>query len=123
MDIKLATRRIAPYKRLKVGDHVYIKESGGPVMGRVTVTECDDYEFRDSYDLRNLLVDVWEPIGLDSKEHAIRMWQKKSHMKYATVFWFDDAVKLENPIKIIKHDRRVWISDYVLPPQLRMTFN
>ncbi len=122
VDIKLSTRRIAPYQSINKGDHIYIKESGGAVKGRIIVTKVETYQFHDSYELRNLLIDIRKPIGLDDKDHAIRIWRKKSHMKYATVFWFDNPIKLETPIKVIKRDRRIWVSDYHPPQKLTEAF-
>ena len=123
VDIKLSTRRIAPWQKITLGDYLYIKASSGPVVGRCLIPEVSYFELRPgSMELLDVLIDIHDRVGLRDEEHAQRMFEQKMHMKYATVFELDEPEELQLPVDIEKSDRRTWIADYHLPTELRMAF-
>ncbi|MBI2357110.1 hypothetical protein HYV12_03625 [Candidatus Dojkabacteria bacterium] len=113
VDIKLSTRRLPPFHKMKAGDTFLIKESSGPIVGVGKIEWVEYYEIEvGKEDLLEILLDIWEQVGLESEDHAVRMFQKTRHNRYITVFGLEKVVKLPNPVWIEKRDRRSWISDY-----------
>ena len=123
VDIKLANRRIAPYGYIKPGDFMYIKESSGPVVGRVMIPQVHYYELEPgSPELLDILLVIQERVGLRDEEHAHRMFENNSYRKYATVFELADPIELPNPVRIEKNNMFTWVPDYHVPLELRMAF-
>jgi len=122
VDIKLSTRKIAPYNRIKSGDIMYIKESSGPIVGRVKMPWVDYYEISDQDEILKILLDIQDSVGLDDEAHALRMFERVRHKRYVTVFGLADPEKLGRPIKIAKSDRRVWVPGFVVNDELAFAF-
>jgi len=117
VDIKLANRRSATYGKLQPGDCVYIKESSGPVVGRVTIPHVKYYALQTgSSQLLDILLEIQERVGLKDEEHARRMFEQNNYRKYATVF------ELADPIRIEKNNMLTWVSNYQLPFELKLAF-
>lgn len=123
LDIKWSYNRIAPYNKLNKGDYIYIKETSGPVVGRLNVTEVKFMEIFHPDQILDIFLNVMDEIGLDDEEHAKRVTKRMSGKRYATLFKFSNPEPLRYPIRIEKHDRRVWIADYKLPIELKLAYN
>lgn len=124
VDIKLANRQVAPYRKISPGDFMYIKESSGPVVGRVTIPHVKYYELKSgSSDLLDILLEIQERVGLRDKEHAYRMFENNSYRKYATVFELTNPIELSNPVRIEKANMSTWVPNYQLPFELKFAFN
>jgi ASC-1-like (ASCH) protein/NTP pyrophosphatase (non-canonical NTP hydrolase) len=104
---RLAKFRSAPFKRVKKGDVVFMKESGGLVKGKFRVRRvifAENITAAKMKDLRRLY------------ERALAMpdsfWRAKAKAKFATLIFIAAAVPLDNPLSLEKHDKRSWV---VLP--------
>ncbi len=122
LDIKWSYNRIAPYKKLNAGDYIYIKETGGPVVGRIPVTEVEFLEIIHPDQIRDIFLNVMEEIGMVDEAHVERVTKRMSGKRYATLFKFGTPEPLKLPVKIEKRDRRVWIADYNLPVELKLAY-
>ncbi len=122
LDIKLSTRRIAPYNYVSAGDSMYIKESSGPVVGRLKIPWVEYHEIKDPDEILYILLDIWKPVGLDSKDHAVSMYEKVAHKKYVTIFGLSDPIILDKPVRIEKSDRRVWVPNFSPGIDLKLAF-
>lgn len=122
LDIKFSNRRVPPFNTLNKGDHMYIKESSGPVVGRCTITDFKYFDFQQGGDMLALLMEHGEKIGIESEEEAIRLFEKRSGYRYMTLFQLDEPIALPHPIRVEKHDMRVWVANYQLPLELRLAF-
>lgn len=122
VDIKLSYKRIAPYNKVTPGDIMYIKESSGPVVGRVKIISAKSYEIEDTLELLDLLLSIQPRVGLRDEAHAREMFEKVQDKKYVTVMELAEPEKLPKGIRIEKFDRRVWIADYKLPIDLALAF-
>jgi len=124
IDIKLSTQKIAPYEKLHKNDWIYLKESGGPVVGRVQVAEVEniDLEMKEPQHLFNILSKIIKEVGLKDESHAKNMYEKKKHCRYVCLFKLKNPQRIQNSVKIYKNDRRVWVPDYKLPLELEVLF-
>lgn len=122
VDIKLSNRRVAPFNAVSPGDMLYIKESSGPVVGRIQIPKVSYFEIKDPMQILDLLMEIREPVGLDDEEHATRMFEKVQDKKYVTIFELAQPEPLLHPIRVEKFDRRVWVANYSLPLELRLAY-
>jgi len=118
VDIKLSSRRIAPYQKITPQDQIFLKESSGPVVGRVTVAKVEYFVFTDPYEMLEVLMRIQEAVGIRDEAHVQRMWQQKNHLRYGTVFWMEKSIRFEPPVPIIKFDRNSWISNWGVPVEI-----
>lgn len=114
VDIKLYFTRIAPYNKLHPNDLVYIKESGGPVVGSFQISNVAFYEIHQPPQILRILEGIQSEVGLDDSADTLRMYAKTKSARYVTVFGIKNPYKLSPPILINKHDRRVWVTDFQL---------
>lgn len=122
VDIKLSYRKIAPYKKIETNDWIYIKVTGGPVVGRIQVSDVEYYDIDNSIEILEILKKIRIPVGLMTKERVLSMYEKVKYKRYVTVFTIKNPQLLELPIKIFKRDRRVWIPDYKLTGELKFAY-
>lgn len=104
MESRFSAEKTLPYGAVKKGDEIYLKESGGLVVGRAVVDNVLYYE--------NLNP---EAIGKIRKEYNNELcaddefWQEKAQAKYATLIFITKAEKFLAPLRIYKRDRRSWV--------------
>jgi len=122
LDIKFSNRRVPPFNTLNKGDHMYIKESSGPVVGRCSISNFKYFDFQKDGDMLALLMEHGERIGIESEEEAIRLFEKRNGYRYMTLFELEEPIALPHPIRVEKHDMRVWVANYQLPLELRLAF-
>lgn len=122
IDIKLSDRRIPPYNAINDGDMLYVKESSGPVVGRILIPKVTYHEISDPMQILDILLTIQDRVGLDNEEHAQRMFERVSGKRYVTLFELAEPEALERPIRIEKYDRRVWVANYNLPIDLRLAY-
>lgn len=122
VDIKLYTKRIPPWQLISAGDIMYIKETSGPVVGRVLIPKVSYYEITNPEQTLGILLSIWREVGLDSEEHALNMYEKVWDRRYVTVFHLAEPVTLQKPVSIEKRDRRVWVPYYRPPLEVLLSF-
>lgn len=112
--------KVAPYQKLHKGDVIFLKESSGPVVGKV---EVEDFEYIDVIhpdQIRDIMKEHFDEMGFEDEDQLNRYAKKKAVKRYGTLIRFTKPVKLKHPVKIQKLDRRVWIADYQLPIDLKI---
>lgn len=100
---RFSVNRCAPYNKVKNGDYLLIKKSGGPILGIVEITKVIYFELdKGSFDVirKNYseLLCIEDPL----------FWETKKDASYATLMKLSSIRKL-NPIDFIKQDRRGWV--------------
>ncbi|HSQ97883.1 MAG TPA: ASCH domain-containing protein [Rickettsiales bacterium] len=87
--------KIAPYNKVKVGDKVIMKESGGFVLGEFTVEEVR------YYDEMNINKNTTEEVKSFSKEICsdvdLNFWQSKCQAKYVSLIKISNVIKYKKP--------------------------
>ncbi len=120
LDIKWMYNKVAPYQKLHKEDIIYIKESSGPVVGRVQVDFFDYIEVIDPEQIHDIMKTHFEEMGFEDEAQLKRYAQKKSNKRYGTLIKFKNPIRFKHSVKIQKLDRRVWIADYILPIDLQI---
>jgi predicted transcriptional regulator len=102
--------RITPYNKVRVGDKIIMKESGGLVFGEFTVGKVK------YYDGMNVNKSITEEVKSFSKEICSdedpKFWESRSQARYVTLITISNVVKYEKPRPCHEKkttDRRGWI--------------
>jgi len=106
MEARFSRHRSLPYERIKKGDEIYLKISGGAILGKVSVDNVLFYE--------NLTPEM---LGKIRKEYndELKMNESFWHRVGGNKSQFVSLIFLKNPqpflskIKYPKHDRRSWV--------------
>lgn len=122
VDAKVYWKRIPPWQSISIGDMIYLKQSGGPIRGRVEVSDVNYFEVGDPQQLLILLSQIRDEIGIRSDDSFDRTFRKWSEGRYATVFWMVNPESCD-PFQFHKRDRRVWVPDFEPPQDLLDSFN
>ena len=134
--------RCAPYSKVNKGDIINMKESGGLVKGRFTVSEVETLNIRTSVEVLNIYANYGQQIfGMRhfSEEwdecyksgrlaEELKKWDKS---KYATLIHIADPIEFPQPFPFPKRDQRSWVvldgfldskaGEYVTPTESKIT--
>jgi hypothetical protein len=122
IDSKFSYRKTAPYLRIKPGDRIYLKESSGPIRGRVTVGKVVNQELRDPEDVMSFLAPFKKELGLQSESELMAIWRDRMNKKYVCQWTMLNPERAHSPVNIFKHDMRSWVVDYVVPEHVFFEF-
>lgn len=101
---RFSISKTLPYLMVKKDDEIYLKQSGGKIIGQVTVDNVLYYQGLDG-----------EAVGKLRKEYNSEMqveesfWQAKAHCRYASLFFLKNPQRYLTPVKTKKRDRRPWV--------------
>lgn len=104
VELRLSQHKVLPYGAVAKGDVIYVKNSGGKIIGQVAVDNVLYYDQLDSEMYRNLRHE-YEEASLMGKD----FWDKKSNSAFATIIFLKNPIKFLAPLSYQKHDRRPWI--------------
>lgn len=96
--------QFAPYKRVKRGDEIFMKESGGKVRGKFIAANVLFFSSLNPEKVGDIRREYEEELKADKS-----FWQSKKDAKYATLIFVSDPESLANPILLEKHDKRAWV--------------
>jgi hypothetical protein len=102
IESRFSTRKIAPYHRIRAGDVMLLKRTGGPVVGICEVADSWFYEL-DSTSWRMIKTGYLKEIHADSD-----FWMEHESAAYATLIRVRNARSVD-PIDLLKRDRRAWV--------------
>ena len=115
--------RCAPFGKVRTGDIVYMKESGGKVKGMFTVEAVETFENLTPAKIDQIFVKYREQIfvqmfpeltisktdastGYWTTYHPPFEWQVS---KYATLIHISEPVKFDEAFSFPKRDQRAWV--------------
>jgi len=104
IESRFSRHKDLPYGKIKKGDEIYMKESGGKIKGRVLVDNVLFYG-----DLSP------EKIGTLRKEYSNEIladddfWESYAKSKYVSLIFLKNPERFVSAIKFKKHDRRGWM--------------
>lgn len=105
IETRLSQAKIAPFGVISTGDMVYIKPSGGDIIGQFKVKKVIFYDNLDLSDLNYLREKYGEQVAADEA-----YWERKKSSKYATLIFIGTSSKfITSPIKLSKKDLRGWV--------------
>lgn len=101
---RFSLSQIPPFQKVKKGDIILLKQSGGKIIGQA---EVDNVLFFDKLD--------GEKIGKLRKEYSQEMmmpdefWQRKQTARYGSIIFLKSSRKYLTPLDYKKTDRRPWV--------------
>ena len=104
MEGRFSREKDLPYGKIKKGDEIFLKESGGPILGKV---EVDNVLFFDNLE-PEMLGKLRREYGKDLVVPD-KFWEKYSKSKYATLIFLKNPQRFLSKIKFKKKDRRGWV--------------
>ena len=103
IESRWSIKKIAPYKKVNIGDEILFKESGKDITASAQVKDVKYFEL--TPDIANDIRQKYgKQIGIDKFED----WHTTLHKKYCTLIWFENIKKLQ-PIKVKKNNRAGWL--------------
>lgn len=104
IDARFSLRRIPPFNQINYGDKVYIKKSGGKIVGEFKVQRVISYD--------NLTEEMVDKIRRDYNRLIKAdkyFWSDKKEAKYGTLVFLTEVQPVLFPIQFQKRDRRPWV--------------
>ena len=103
VESRFSIKRSPPYKKVKSGDIVLLKLSGGPIVGICQVTNVWSYEL-DPKSLKGIKKEFTDLLCA----HDPDFWNDRESACYATLLKIKNPVTFE-PFEVEKRDRRGWV--------------
>ena len=115
IETRISKIKIPPYKVVAVGDHVIMKQSGGPIKGVFEVAKVKTFH-SESYLDSKLFESICEAVGLKifGQRDVMNMYcntlkKKWCESKYATIMHVQNVRRYDNIIPIKKKNRQAWV--------------
>lgn len=104
IESRFAKGKIAPFKVISAGDLVYIKPSGGEIIGQFRVKKVIFFDGLEEADILDIRLKYGKQINMDED-----YWNKNLGSKYGTLIFIGNSSRfITSPIKIPKKDLRGW---------------
>ena len=98
--------RCAPYRMIKKGDIVLMKQSGGLVLGEFTVGCVETFSDLNKNFLEKLAKKYSKQLCTDVDKN---FWDKRRNSRYATFLYVSNPIRYDKPFPYPKKDRRGWV--------------
>lgn len=86
--------RYTPWDKVRKGDTVYFKDSGGPVTVKARIIKVDQYEVRDDHHALKILQSYYNDLGHDKKPQELSDYIRGK--RYAIFVFFDSVEEIES---------------------------
>jgi hypothetical protein len=113
VESRFSVYRCAPYERVRNGDLVFVKRSGGPICGVCRVEHVWNYQL-DPFSWNRIRSEF--AVALCAQDPSF--WKSREEASFATLMAVRD-VRSITPIFIRKRDRRGWV---VLRPSAELNY-
>ena len=104
IEIRLSKSKILPYGTVAKDDEIFLKNSGGKIIGKVYVDNCLYY---DKIDLQ--VFDKLKNQYQDAARMPESFWDSHRHAHFATILFLKNPQEFLTPLIFKKRDRRPWI--------------
>ncbi len=105
IESRFSKGKIAPFGIISKGDLVYIKTSGGEIIGQFRVTKVIFFDGLNFEDLEYLKEKYGKEIASDEA-----YWLKVKDSKYGSLIFIGSCTRfITSPIKVPKKDLRGWV--------------
>lgn len=95
--------KVAPYKKVSVGDKILLKETGKDVTAIANVKKVQFYELTPEI-VEDIRIKYGKQIGTDKFED----WKSTLQKKYCTLIWLDEVTPVA-PVKVKRSNGAGWI--------------
>lgn len=103
IESRWSINKIAPYKKVSIGDEILLKLTGNPIIATAKVKDVKYYELTPKL-AEEIKLKYGKQIGIDKFDN----WQATSQKKYCTLIWLED-IKIIDPIPAPKSNGSGWI--------------
>lgn len=105
VESRFSRAKIAPFGVISSGDLVYIKPSGGQIIGQFRVKKVIFFDGLDNKDIQEIKQKYGK--GLNTDENY---WKGKENCKYGTLIFIGNSSRfITSPVKLDKKDLRGWV--------------
>jgi hypothetical protein len=104
IESRFGVHRCAPFDRVQRGDIIFLKRSGGPVVGMALAAGADYYHLD-----ADVLDDLRGRFATELYAEDEAFWSARADKRFATLIHIDDTLKIET-MDIDKRDRRGWVT-------------
>ena len=104
VEIRLSKNRTLPYLEIAKDDEIFLKSSGGKIIGKTFVENVLYYDH-----LSPKIIDALKQVHFEDAGMDESFWQSKRDAKFATVIFLKNSQKFISPISYRKNDRRAWL--------------
>ena len=101
---RFSIARLAPYAKVKKGDIILLKPSGGKIFGQVEADNVLYFENLDGEKLGKLRREYGEDLAMPDE-----FWQSKAKARYATIIFLKNPRRYLSTLSCAKRDRRGWM--------------
>lgn len=115
IESRFGVHRCAPFERVQRGDIIFLKRSGGPVVGLALAGGADYYHLD-----ADVLGDLRDRFAVELYAEDEAFWSARAEKRFATLIHIDDTLKIET-MDIDKRDRRGWVTYFEGKPSCTAT--
>lgn len=103
IESRFSMNKILPYKKVFVGDVIYLKQTGKPITVKAEVEKVEYYELTPEIG-EQIRKDFGHQIGTDKFEN----WETTKQKRYCTLIWLKNVIKI-NPIEVPRSNGAGWL--------------
>lgn len=103
IESRWSMKKIAPYKKVNVGDDIYLKLTGCPVTAKAKVKNVEFYELTPKI-VESIRIKYGKEIGTDK----FKDWKTTLNKKYCTLIWLEKVEKTP-PLNVPKSNGAGWL--------------
>lgn len=104
VEIRLSQSRIAPYGAVSKDDLIYLKISGGKIIGEAAVDNSLYYDNLDKKTLAKIREQYFQAVKMEEK-----FWSSHNNAHFVTILFLKNPKKFLTSLTFQKHDRRAWV--------------
>ena len=102
IESRFSFNKIAPYKKVCVGDTLYLKQTGKPVDVKCEVERVEFFELTPAI-VEDIRLNYGRLIGTDN----VKDWESTKQKKYGTLVWVKNVKKIK-PIVVPRSNGAAW---------------
>jgi len=104
MESRFSLHKITPYEEVAKDDLIFLKPSGGDILGKVLVDNVLYYDNLRPESIAILRKEYSQELSVDDD-----FWQRKAKSHFATLIFLKKPERFLTRLKFKKKDRRPWI--------------
>jgi hypothetical protein len=104
IESRFGIHRCTPFEKVKRGDIIFLKRSGGPVVGLALAGDASYYELTP-----NVLGELRDQFATQLYAEDDDFWAARVDKRFASLIEIDDTVKIDS-MAVDKRDRRGWVT-------------
>jgi len=105
MESRFSVIRCLPYKGIEKGDLIFMKRSGGPILGYFLAGTVHFYKDLTPQKLERIVKKYWYELALSES-----FWESKKNSKYLTLIKMKKPTPFRLPVTVKKSSLHGWIA-------------